>query len=196
MCKVKGPQCYSSDLSQGSLEVPCRFVFHGTSKLLTKLSRLLQTESPNCKIPKESECEPALATADVDNPCKKHKIKEEAASAVIPVHETTIDTASLKVWIAFGHKVMTEADKEIVRLGELLTDKHMNFAQALIKKQFNDLSGLHCTLTISQLQAPMISENVLQILHISGNHGWWHQKLVVLLGREICMIQFTVKFLM
>ena len=63
----------------------CRLVFHGTSKLLTKLSKLLQVGSPNCKIPKESECEPALATADVVNPCKKHKIKEEAASAVIPV---------------------------------------------------------------------------------------------------------------
>ena len=41
---------------------------------------------------------------------------------------------------------------------------------ALIKKQFDDLSGLHCTLTIPQLQAPMASENVLQILHVGGNH--------------------------
>ena len=127
-------------------------------------------ESPNCKIPKESECKPAFSTADVDNPCKKHKIKEEAASAVIPVHETIMDMASPEVWIAIGRKVLTEADKEIVSLGELLTDKHMNFAQALIKKHFNDLSGLHCTLTISQLQVPMVSENVLQILHIGGNH--------------------------
>ena len=86
------------------------------------------------------------------------------------MHETITDTVSPKVWIAFGRKVLTETDKEIVRLGELLTDKHMNFAQALIKKQFNDLSGLHCTLMISHLHAPMVSENVLQILHISGNH--------------------------
>ena len=170
MCKVTGPRCYSSDLPQGGLEVSCRLVFRGTSKLITKLSRLLQIESPNCKITNESECESTLATADVENPSKKHKNKEEAASAVIPVHEITIDTVSPKVWIAFGRKVLTETDKEVVRLGELLTDKHMNFAQALIKKQFNNLSRLYCTLMISQLQAPMVSENVLQILHVGGNH--------------------------
>ena len=45
----------------------------------------------------------------------------------------------------------------------------------------NDLSGLHYTLTISQLQAPLVSENVLQILHIVI--GWWQQTLVVLLER-------------
>ena len=76
---------------------------------------------------------------------------------------------SPKVWIAFGRKVLTEADKETVRLGEVLTDKHMNFTQALIKKQFDDLSGLHCPF-ISQLQAPMASENVLQIHYVGGNH--------------------------
>ena len=56
MCKVTGPRHYSSDLPQGGLEVPCRLVFRGTSKLITKLSRLFQSESPNCKMPKGSEC--------------------------------------------------------------------------------------------------------------------------------------------
>ena len=130
VCKVTGLCHYSSDLPQGGLEVPCRLVFLGTSKLITKLFRLLHSESPTCKIPKGSECK-ALKTADVDNPCKKCKIRDEAA---ISVDEITIDTVSPKVWIAFGQKVFTEADKEIVRLGEMLTNKHINFAQALIKK--------------------------------------------------------------
>ena len=55
-------------------------------------------------------------------------------------------------------------------LGEKLNDKHMNFARALIKKQFNNLSGLHSTLTIFQLQAPIVSENVLKMLHIGGDY--------------------------
>ena len=38
MCKVTGPRHYSSDLPQGGLEILCRLVFRGTSKLLTKLS--------------------------------------------------------------------------------------------------------------------------------------------------------------
>ena len=79
---------YSCDLPQDGLEVLCRLAFHGTSKLITKLSRFLQIESSNSKITTESECKPALATADMDNSCKKHKIKKEAASAMIPVHHT------------------------------------------------------------------------------------------------------------
>jgi len=63
--------------------------------------------------------------------------------------------------------------KDIVMLGEKLNDKHMNFAQALIKKQFDNLSGLHSTLTIFQLQAPIVSENVLQVLHIGGGIKHW-----------------------
>ena len=57
MCKVTGPQHYSSNLPQGGLEVLCRLVFCGTSKLITKLHSLLQSESPNYKITKGSECE-------------------------------------------------------------------------------------------------------------------------------------------
>ena len=122
----------------------------------------------------ECEAENTLKTADVENPRKKQKISEPAATVislpVISVDDIALDTVSPKVWIAFGRKVLTQADKDIVMLGEKLNDKHINFAQALIKKQFNNLSGLHSTLTIFQLQAPIVSENVLQILHIGGDH--------------------------
>ena len=94
--------------------------------------------------------------------CVKFKV-----SGTVVLH-----TVSPKVWIAFERKVLTEADKDIVTLGEKLNDKHINFAQALIKKKFGNLSGLHSTLTVSQLQTPMLSENVqvLQNLHIVGDH--------------------------
>lgn len=81
----------------------------------------------------------------------KRKIRDEAISlAVIYVDEITIGTIpSLKVWIKFAQKSLTEADKDIIMLGEKLTDKHKNFAQALIKKQFDNLSGLYSTWTIT-----------------------------------------------
>ena len=87
-------------------------------------------------------------------------------------------------------KVLSQADNDIVMLGEKLSDKHMNFAQALIKNHFDNLLGLHSTLTIFQLQTPIVSDNVLQILHICGDHWmviivWWHQTLVVLQGGEL-----------
>ena len=57
-------------------------------------------------MPKGSECK-VLETADVDNPCKKHKIRDEfAPSAVITVDEITIDTVSVssKVNVDRGRK--------------------------------------------------------------------------------------------
>ena len=43
---------------------------------------------------------------------------------MISVDDSTLDTVSSKVWIAFGWKVLTEVDKDIVMLGEKLSDKH------------------------------------------------------------------------
>ena len=98
VCKVTGLRCYSSDLPQGGLEVPCRLAFHGNSKLVAKLSRLLQSDTSKYKKPTENECEDenTLKTADVENPCKKQKIGEPAAtvisSPVISVDDIALDT--------------------------------------------------------------------------------------------------------
>ena len=61
-------------------------------------------------------------------------------------------------------------DKDIIILGEKLSDQHMNFAQSLIKKKLEQLSGLHSTLSVSQMNTPVISGNVVQILHTGGDH--------------------------
>ena len=88
---------------------------------------------------------------------------------MICVDDSTLYTVSPKVWIAFERKVLTEADRDTVILGKK-NDKHIDFAQALIKKEFDYLSGLCSTLTICQLKNPILSKNVLQILHMGGNH--------------------------
>ena len=79
----------------------------------------------------------------------------------------------------------------------MLINKHMKFAQALIKKQFHNLSGHQCTLTVSQLQAPMVSKNVLPILYIGFDH-WVVASNIGCTSGEVrnFMIHFTVTFLM
>ena len=175
LCKVTGPRRHSGDLPQGGLEVPCKLTFLGDSKLVTKISTLLRPAKADCKKPTEIKCKAEnILTAAAENPRKKLKTddSEPVSSSVICVDDNTLHTVSPKVWIAFERKVLSEVDKNIVTLGEKLNDKHINFAQALIKKKFGSLSGLHSTLTVSQLQTPMLSENVqvLQNLHIGGDH--------------------------
>ena len=81
---------------------------------------------------------------------------------------TKLDMPPPKVWVQFGRKVLAETDKDIIILGEKLTDRHMNFAQSLIKKKFEQLSGLHSTLSVSQMSVPVLSGNVVQILRTGG----------------------------
>ena len=51
---------------------------------------------------------------------------------MISVDEITIDTVSPKVWISFGWKLLTKADKrQNNALGKMVTDKHMNFLKKL-----------------------------------------------------------------
>ena len=72
---------WTPNLPQGGLEVPYRLAFRGNSKLVAKLSRLLQSDTSKYKKPMENECEAenTLKTADVENPRKKQKIGEPAA---------------------------------------------------------------------------------------------------------------------
>ena len=92
----------SSNLPQGRLDVPYSLLLCGASKLIAKLSRLLQLDIANCKIPTGNECE-TIKTADVENSCKNRKIRNEViSSAVISVDNITIDKMFTKIWIIFG----------------------------------------------------------------------------------------------
>ena len=65
---------------------------------------------------------------------------------------------------------MTEADRNIIISGEQLTDNHINFAQLILKKQFDRLLGLQSTLLLSKLKAPLPSTGALQVIHSRGSH--------------------------
>ena len=44
-CVITGARCYSSDLPQGGLEVPCVFKFRGHPNDMSKVGKLLQPTS-------------------------------------------------------------------------------------------------------------------------------------------------------
>ena len=56
--------------------------------------------------------------------------------------------------------------------GEMLTNKHMNFAQRLLHRKFMSISGLQSTLILSKSRKipAKSASNTLQIIHCRGCH--------------------------
>ena len=65
---------------------------------------------------------------------------------------------------------MTEADRDTITSGEQLSDNHISFAQAILRRQFDKVLGLQSTLLQSRPRAPLPATGALQIIHSQGNH--------------------------
>lgn len=74
-------------------------------------------------------------------------------------------------WLAFGNGglKLTISDKQDIETGKQLNDKHVNFAQFLLKSKFDQTEGLSCTLYQSKLNLDN-TKPLVQILHSRGNH--------------------------
>ena len=71
-------------------------------------------------------------------------------------------------WVNFNNSELSMEDKKTVTDGEFLTDKHINFAQTILKRQYSTISGLQSTLIIHN--NPVLHKPDLQIVHVRGNH--------------------------
>ena len=90
---------------------------------------------------------------------------------VITVEDVVFNSENVPApWLSLNQISLSIADKEIVVEGKQLTDKHINYAQAILKKQFEKLSGLHSTLVLSKLTNALPSNDAMQIIHSRTNH--------------------------
>ena len=85
---------------------------------------------------------PASQSNYPEQPPKK-KIKLEKSD---DGSESKIDKCDAHVWITYLNNTLLFADKRVITEGERLTDKHINFCQAVLKAQFPMVEGLGCTL--------------------------------------------------
>ena len=118
---------------------------------MTKLQRLLALHKDNKHV-----------TAEVVQPTKKRKID------VIDVEKSNPTSNSMPVpWLSWVQMELFIADKEVITSEGPLTDKHVNFAQALLQKEHKQLSGLQSTLLLAKQTSVSPS---LQIVHSRGDH--------------------------
>ena len=73
------------------------------------------------------------------------------------------------MWVKVKDISLTNGDKIILASGQMLTDKHINVAQRLLKEAFPKINGLRLTLLQNQGHKEQTA-NRIQILHINGNH--------------------------
>ena len=140
---------FSADLAQGGIEIPCVLTFIGLEKEILKVEKLMKDHEPA-----------VVTTINEPSPAKKPKIEQQACD---------LDPVLNAVWIRFNGYLMTETDKDILTLGGLLNDNHINFAQCLLFHQFPLTEGLKYT-TLQGRKSLRKIEKGLQIIHDRGNH--------------------------
>ena len=84
-----------------------------------------------------------------------------------PVPETC--PQGTNVWVRLKDMSLTFDDKQILERGDELTDKHINYAQRILKSMFPAINGLRLTLLQDKPHKNSTS-NSIQILHINGDH--------------------------
>ena len=145
-CKITGSRRYSSDLIQGGLEVPCILLFEGAKSLVEKVMCLLQFSN---KV--------SFNDSLVENPPKKRKL------------DSNENTVSQWLFMNVANIALTIDDKADIDNGRWLNDKHIDFAQHLLKSAFPSIDGLKCTLLQSRLKFNT-EEKFVQVLHSRGDH--------------------------
>jgi len=173
-------------LPQGGLEIPCIFKFQGNEQLIDK-SKKLQAISKKC-IEKEGTTEKVDLPLSSNYPEAK-QIKMEEKSPSIPgakrikVEEMLPSVPEAKqikveeledeqiVSVAFSGttKQLYCEDKMMIEEQRRLNDRHINFAQALLRSQFPQCDGLRNTLLQHRVEFSVKNKTV-QILHTRSDH--------------------------
>ncbi len=129
--------------------------------MLQKLKKLLKS-APSSVSKVKDECSEPL--------CKK--IKQEPVDTDTLKTQTPTKTDSedeCTRWLQLADLQLSRADEKMLVEGGWLNDKHIDFAQCLLRKRFPSLGGLRSTLLQSKETQIGISRGV-QIVHSHGNH--------------------------
>ena len=116
--RVTDSRQYSIDLPQGGLEVPCVLKFVGEVIYVEKVKKLLPHPSTST----------AQMHGEIEQASKKRKV------SVVEIDDAS--GSHKDFWVRFDSLILTAEDRKIVAEGKELSDKHMNFAQSLMKQQF------------------------------------------------------------
>ena len=96
--------------------------------------------------------------------------------------------SSTCTWVKCERLSLSVSDRDEIVDGLQLSDKHINFAQKIIKCQFS-LQGLQSTL-LQTTSKPSVNE--LQIVHSRDNHWIVASTLITNIIQLVCMIHYMI----
>lgn len=160
LCTVTGKRRFSEDLPQGGLEVPSKLIFQGEVKYVEKMKKLLTPAGCNSVAPEISD--------DEQHPKTRKAVSDEVVT--VDDGEIAGNFATPTVLLSLSYIVLTDEDRRMIVTGVELNDKHINYGQTLIKKQFGYIGGLTSTLLLSSRKYLLLGSGALQIIHTHGNH--------------------------
>jgi len=89
-----------------------------------------------------------------------------------PYSTAEVVDQSHAIWTMFEHCVLHDNDRLITMNQNELTDKHIRFAQCLIKQQFPSPCGLYSTLQQNASTLGFRIANAIQIVHCEKRRHW------------------------
>jgi hypothetical protein len=163
LCQVTESQRYSADLPQGGLEIPCILVFTGSAKEVSKVAKLVSAALPSVLSEVSSD------HLEVQQP---RPSKVDTVQTVYEDEDFEVEMSKNGDWVQCQDIVLSKVDRDIISNGQKLTDRHINYAQRLLKRQFPLLNGLKLSLCQmkEQSQEERLKESKLQIFHTRGDH--------------------------
>ena len=113
----------------------------------------------------EKELETREDKEQLANAKEKKDLDGNSKSSIIAVKDvdTTTPPKSPEPWLSFNRAQLTIADRDLTTCGDKLNDKHIAFAQAILKKQHVELSGLQLPLMLPKQSTPVTTLDALQI---------------------------------
>ena len=155
-CKVIGSRHYSRDLPQGGMEIPCLLEFTSSAERLTRTALDLPADAPSNVLP----------------PAPNQEIEEKSTDGKSVLDSEKPAEQNLVPAAKKFKSSLTADDMDDIIMEKKLSDKHITFAQDLLKSQFENINGLECTLMQSKntVLTEDATKNKLQIFHDRDDH--------------------------
>ena len=179
-----GSERSSDVLSQVSNHTPVTENANGNALLLNFSMDSTSTEASNCLVPDQS-------------PKKNDKIilfsGKSLVAEILSDDDTCPEqcTSNNALWITFDRHILQMTDKAVLECGEELSDRHIQMAQSIIKKQFPLLGGLRNTLLQEQVVIGC-TVNAVQILHCNKRKHWITVTIVQMVSKNKVNVNDTL----
>ena len=142
---------------QGGLEVSCKLIFRGDQKEIATVKKLILPITTERQVSQE-------------NSQGNKKLKLVVPEVIDTDVMVVANGVSPKQWLNRNGIMLTECDKNVIMEGEQLTDKHINYAQQILKNHFTNLSELHLHCCLQSLLEYLIQICIYTIFHDRDSH--------------------------